>query len=276
MTQTPEGVIPRKYSMNKLKGLSMKRFAIFMTVWAMGLTGALASVLIPSTASAQIPGVVAPAISPGSLVSAPTAAGYVLLTPRKRRTGPIALLSTSSQGVGTTRISVGTPMFFDASGSTAGTAGVTVTKGSLTYRDGTPSVALTGGQWSWFDTHSFVAAGSYRVTLTITDSANVTTSTVVTVTVFPAPTAVIAIAGNPTSVQVGAPVTFTLTPSTPLGTAITSWTVYGVWLAGGYGALPPATVTHTFDAPGTYTIYFDFSTDAIGLAQSSMLVTVLP
>jgi plastocyanin len=39
---------------------------------------------------------------------------------------------------------------------------------------------------------------------------------------------------------------------------------------------PPATVTHTFDQPGTYTIHFDFSTDANGLAQSSMEVTVVP
>ena len=167
-------------------------------------------------------------------------------------------------------------MFFDASKSTSATAGATVTTGSLDYGDGTSAAAFAGGPWSWFDTHSFVTAGTYPVTLTITDSANVTTSKVVTVTVSPAPTAAIAIQGNPTSVQVGTPVTFTLTSSTPPGTAITSWTLYSVWLAGGYASLPPATVTHTFDAPGTYTVNFDFSTDAMGLAQSSMEVTVLP
>ena len=146
----------------------------------------------------------------------------------------------------------------------------------MDYGDGTPPAPFAGPQWSWFDAHRFVAAGTYRVTLTITDSANVTTSKVVTVTVSAAPTAAIAIQGNPTSLHVGAPVTFTLTSSTPPGTAITSWTLYSVWLAGGYGTLPPATVTHTFDAPGTYTVHFDFSTDTMGLAQSSMDVTVLP
>ena len=98
----------------------------------------------------------------------------------------------------------------------------------------------------------------------------------VTVTVSPAPTAAISIEGNPASVQVGVPVTFTLSSSTPPGTAITSWTVYNAWLDGGYHKAPPATVTHTFDQLGTYTIHFDFSTDANGLAQSSMEVTVVP
>lgn len=101
-------------------------------------------------------------------------------------------------------------------------------------------------------------------------------SKVVTVTVAAAPTAAIAIAGNPTSVHVGVPVTFTLNSSTPPGTAITKWTLYGEWLDGGYGNLPHATVTHTFDALGRYSVQFGFSNDAMGLAQSSMEVTVVP
>jgi PKD repeat protein len=52
--------------------------------------------------------------------------------------------------------------------------------------------------------------------------------------------------------------------------------VYGDWVDGGFGADPPATVTHTFDTPGIYTVQFDFSNDAMGLAQSSIDVTVLP
>ena len=72
--------------------------------------------------------------------------------------------------------------------------------------------------------------------LRVTDSAHVTVSKVVSVTVSVAPTAAITIEGNPTgSVQVGVPVTFTLTASLPVGAAITSWTVYGEWLDGGYG-----------------------------------------
>jgi surface-anchored protein len=52
--------------------------------------------------------------------------------------------------------------------------------------------------------------------------------------------------------------------------------VYGDWLDGGYGTTPPATVTHTFREPGTYTIQFNYSNDAKGTAESSMEVTVVP
>ena len=144
----------------------------------------------------------------------------------------------------------------------------------LDYGDATTPTSFTGQPAYWWDTHSYAVAGTYTVTLTVTDSANVTVSKVATVAVSPAPTASITIEGNPTTVQAGVPVTFNLSSSTPPGTAITKWTLYGDWLVGGYGTLPRATVTHTFDTPGTYTVHFDFSNDAMGLAQSSIDVTV--
>jgi len=186
------------------------------------------------------------------------------------------VLSVSFAGVETTNVTVGTPLIFDAGGSLAAPAGVTIQTVSLNYGDGTPLASLTGHPAYWWGAHSYVAAGTYRATLTVTDSAKLTVSKEVTVTVTAAPTAAIAIAGNPTSVRVGVPVTFTLSSSTPPGTAITKWTLYGEWLDGGYGNLPHATVTHTFDAPGTYSVQFDFRNDAMGLAQSSMEVTVVP
>ena len=76
------------------------------------------------------------------------------------------------------------------------------------------------------------------------------------------------------SAAVLAQLTFTLSWSTPPGTRITKWTLYGDWLEGGYGNLPRPTATHTFATPGTYTVHFDFSNDAMGLAQSSIEVTV--
>jgi hypothetical protein len=466
---------PPRYSIDKLKGLSMKRSVIFIGVWSMGLAGLLASVAIPSSASAQLPVAVAAAVTPGSFtplpmarvfdgkatttprlvqiagrggvptnatavmvnteVSAPTAAGYVRVTPAGQNPGvatqefakgqlisnlvavklvggkiqtkvsagsarilmdvsgyysagvpvnppntpgPVtglsaigvsdtsialawtnptdasftgvtirrapgasapatvtdgtsvsvpasatatsftdtgltagtqysyavfahdgvpnfaaaanatgsttgvatgvttAVLKVSSNGVNTTHNTVGAPFLFDAGGSLAGPAGTTITAVSLNFGDGTTPASLTGDPAFWWEAHSYVAAGTYSVTLTVTDSGNVTASKVVTVTVSAAPTAAIAIQGDPASVHVGVPVTFALTSSTPPGTAITSWTVYDVWLDGGFGTPPPATVTHTFDAPGTYTVQFDFSNDAVGLAQSSTEVTVLP
>jgi hypothetical protein len=189
-----------------------------------------------------------------------------------------AVLSVISSELRTTSISVGSAFIFDASGSHAGPAGVTIKTVSLDNGDGTAPVSFTGNQDPayWWEAHSYSAAGTYPVTLTVTDSANFTASQVVTVTITAAPTAAITIQGDPAAGHVGAPVTFTLTPSTPLGTTITRWTVYGDWLAGGYGTFPPATITHTFTEPGTYTVHFDFSNSVQGLAQSSVQVTVLP
>jgi FlaG/FlaF family flagellin (archaellin) len=188
--------------------------------------------------------------------------------------GTTAVLSFSSDGVQTTRASVGGSLFFDASRSFAGPAEVTAKTVVLDYGDGTAPTSFTGEPAYWWESHSYSAAGTYTATLTVTDSANVTVSKASTIAVSPAPTAAITIEGNPTSVQAGVPVTFSLSSSTPSGTAITKWTLYGDWLVGGYGTLPRATVTHTFDTPGTYTVHFDFNNDAMGLAQSSIDVTV--
>jgi surface-anchored protein len=66
-----------------------------------------------------------------------------------------------------------------------------------------------------------------------------------------------------------------LTATTPSGTAFESWNLYGDWLAGDYGSAPPATLTHTFTEPGTYTFVFTAVNDAQGVATSSpMVVTV--
>src|SRR6185503_18382014 len=167
---------------------------------------------------------------------------------------------------------------FDASGSIA--AGVkTLSTGTLDYGDGS-ALEMLSDEFGWFGSHMYDTAGLKTVTLTVTDSAGVSATTVktVTVAVIPgAPTAEITIAGNPTgSVQVGSPVAFTLASTTV--TAITSWTV-AEEAFGTYGAdngTPPATVTHTFSAPGQYTVTFDFNNEAGQTGQSSMVVTVVP
>jgi PKD domain len=194
-------------------------------------------------------------------------------TPPGPTTTPV--LSIGSSGVDTTTITVGGSLLCVASDTYAG-PGVTLTSVVLDYGDNSAQTIFNGDQASWFEAHSYSSPGKYPVTLTVTDSANVTVSKVVTVTVFPVPTAAITIEGNPTSVHAGSPVTFTLASSTPPGTATQSWSVYGDWLDGGYGTTPPATVTHTFSEPGTYTVQFNYSNDAKGTAESSMEVTVVP
>ena len=185
------------------------------------------------------------------------------------------VLSIGSSGVDTTTITVGGTLLCVASDTYAG-PGVTLASVVLDYGDNSALTVFKGNQAYWFEAHSYSSPGKYPVTLTVTDSANVTVSKVVTVTVSPVPTAAITIEGNPTSVHAGSPVTFTLASSTPPGTATQSWSVYGDWLDGGYGTAPPATVMHTFRAPGTYTVQFNYGNDAMGTAQSSMEVTVVP
>jgi PKD repeat protein len=189
------------------------------------------------------------------------------------RTTPV--LSVASYGVDTTTITAGGSLFFVATDTYAG-PGVTLSSVVLTYGDNTAQMVFTGNQAYWFENHTYDNAGTYPVTLTVTDSSNVTVTKVVTVTVAPAPTAAITIDPNQSSVRVGVPVTFTLTPSTPVGTAITSWTVGGDWWDGGYGTPPPSTLTHTFNTPGTYTVQFEFSNDAQGTAHASIPITVVP
>ena len=239
----------------------------------MDVSGYYRAKSVPVTLPAPVTVVPVPPVGtlPGPVVNPVPPVGT---TPGPVTGGTTAVLSFSSDGVQTTRVSVGGSLFFDASRSFAGPAEVTAKSVVLDYGDGTAPTSFTGDPAYWWESHSYGAAGTYTATLTVTDSANVTASKVSTIAVSPAPTAAITIEGNPASVLAGTPVTFTLSSSTPPGTAITKWTLYGDWLEGGYGTLPKQTVTHTFDTPGTYTVHFDFSNDAMGLAQSSIDVTV--
>jgi plastocyanin len=110
------------------------------------------------------------------------------------------------------------------------------------------------------------------VTLEVTDSTNKIVTKVVTMDVFDPPTAAIPATGQ---AQVGMPFTFPLTATTPSGTAFQSWSLYGDWLAGNYGAAPPATLTHTFTEAGTYSFTFAVTNDAQGEASSSTLVVTV-
>jgi len=143
--------------------------------------------------------------------------GWTTATPP----GPTAAVLSISRpsGVATTKLTVGARFDFDASRSYAG-PGKTFSTATLDYGDSTPPETFTGDSWNWVRSHSYSTTGPRTVTLTVTDSAGVTVSDVLTVTVFDAPTAKL-VSNGPA--QVGAPVRFDLASSTPAGTDITSY-----------------------------------------------------
>jgi plastocyanin len=172
--------------------------------------------------------------------------------------------------VDTTRVTVGGEFFCDLSTSYAAT-GATLT-GTLDYGDGAPLETFSGDPAGWFAFQTYTAPGAKTMTWTVTDSTNKTVTKLITMNVFDPPTASIPATAQ---AQVGVPFTFPLTATTPSGTAFENWNLYGDWLAGDYGSAPPATLTHTFTEPGTYTFVFTAVNDAQGVATSSpMVVTV--
>jgi plastocyanin len=181
--------------------------------------------------------------------------------------------TTAVLRVDTTRITTGAEFFCDPAASYAAT-GATLTAGSLDYGDGTAPEAFTGDPAGWFAFHTYAAPGAQTMTWKVTDSANKSVTTVVTMNVFDPPTAAIPATGQ---AQVGVPFTFPLTATTPVGTAFEGWSLYGDWMTGGFGTAIPATLTHTFTEAGEYSFVFKVTNDAQGLVESSpMVVTVVP
>jgi PKD domain len=176
---------------------------------------------------------------------------------------PTAVLSFTSDGA----------LFdFDASGSAA-VVPKTLSTGTLDYGDGTPPEALPG-DFGWNPLHSYAAAGTFTVTLTVVDSAGASATTVTTVTVSPGTGAPTATLTGPTApVTVNTPVVFSLATT---GSAVLFWTVQGDSVGfyfSEFGA-PPATVTYTFTDPGTYTVSFTTTNAGGESADTSMEVVV--
>lgn len=106
-------------------------------------------------------------------------------------------------------------------------------------------------------THTFAAADTYTVTLTVTDSRGAETEVQKEITVAEAvndPPQVTAVTMNPASPQVNQEITFTATAVDPEGDPITDWE----WDFDGDGTVDATTAegtaTHTYTAPGFYTL----------------------
>jgi PKD repeat protein len=141
--------------------------------------------------------------------------------------------------------------------------------------DGTTSTLLTPGS------HAYVAAGTYTVTLTATDSQGLPdpnpptrTITVLPVTANAPPTGVITAPAGNVTITAGQSVSFSGTASDPNGDTVTVLWNFGDGATS--TALAPG--AHTFAAAGTFTVTFT-ATDSHGLPDPnppSRTITVNP
>ncbi len=134
--------------------------------------------------------------------------------------------------------SPGAWIHFDASGSSD--ADGTIVSYSWNFGDGS-----SGSGVSLY--HRYTSAGTYTVRLTVRDNNGATDTTTKSVVVAAATPPPVAEAGGPYTGTVGQPLTFDGTGSTGL---ISQY----VWNFGDGHAAQGATVTHTYSAPGTYTV----------------------
>jgi PKD repeat protein len=164
-------------------------------------------------------------------------------------------LPTAAFSVTTTPQILAQPVGFDASASSDPDGAIT----AYTWNFGDGSAPGSGAKPS----HTYATAGTYKVTVTVTDSSGLTAGTTHQITVIRPPAAAFSVTTVP---QVtGAPVAFDATGSTdPSGTITAYAWYYGDGSAPGSGAKP----SHTYAADGTYTVALTV-TDSNGLSGTT-------
>ena len=183
------------------------------------------------------------------------AAPLGVVTPQALTAPPDAELIIVSE---TNKLTVGTPVSFDATGSVA-VEGELVSA-TLDYGDDSPLDTFAPTD---FPVHTYASTGTKTVTLTVTDSNGAAGTTTATVPVFPAPTASVEITGG--TAYTGRPVTFGLSVSTPVGTTLTSYALDVTGpdtLTRSDTTAPPLTEDVVFTKAGTYAVQFNVTNDA--------------
>jgi PKD repeat protein len=153
---------------------------------------------------------------------------------------------------------------FNASASSDPNAGATITSYAWDFGDGSTGSGVT-------PTHAFRAAGSFTVTLKVTDTLGLsnTTSHVVTVTADELPT--VGLLNKSAHPEAGLPVSFDGSSSHDADGSIASYAwSFGDGSAGVSGAKPQ----HTYSRAGTYTVTLTVTDSSGEIALSSRTVKV--
>ena len=185
---------------------------------------------------------------------------YSFTTGSQSTTAPVAAF-TSSPAAATP----GSSVSFNASGSTD--SGASIEDYSWDFGDGTTA----DSHGTPTDTHSYTKAGTYNVTLIVTNSNEESETITQTVTVDSAPTASFNVPAQPTP---GTATTFNASGSTDSVGTITDYS----WNFGDGSSVDDtgntATATHTYTTRGPYTVSLTVTNDAGQTATFHHAITV--
>ncbi|MGY1809583.1 LamG-like jellyroll fold domain-containing protein [Blastococcus sp. SYSU D00669] len=197
------------------------------------------------------------AVYPTALTSAQVANHYSLATGATTNPSPTASFTATATGLG---------VAVDASASTD-TAPGTVASFSFNWGDGTPATTGTSATAQ----HTYAAAGTYTITLTVTDNGGATGTTTRSVTLTDPsntpPTAAFTATVN------GNTVSTTSTSTDPNGTITNYVWQWGDGTPNTTGA-NATTATHTYAAPGTYTVRLTVTDNATATGTTTQSVTI--
>jgi PKD repeat protein len=206
-----------------------------------------------------------------SIVATPTSTNFTTSNPERVliRLVPIGVIlppanqPSAAFNYSPTAAVVGLPIQFDASASTPGFGATQITSYSWNFGDGSSGTGKNPA-------HTFGAANSYVVTLTVTNDRSLTASATQTLSVATAPTttgtlptAVFSV--SPAAAGVGETIFFNASTSAPgAGHTITSYT----WTFGDGTTGSGVTTTHVYTVAGSYSVQLKV-TDDDGQAATS-------
>lgn len=170
---------------------------------------------------------------------------------------PVAMINAPTTGT------VNTAITFDGTGSTD--ADGNIASYAWDFGDGGTDVGATA-------TYAYTTAGTYTVTLTVTDDAGDTNAATASITISAGanqpPVAVIT--APPTTGTTGTPVTFNGANSTDADGTIATY----AWDFGDTNMGTGATATHTYTTAGTYTVTLTVTDDAGDMNAATTTITV--